>query len=241
MKAICTPLARRLLPALFAMLLALPAASQAATIIWGSAVGDYIVTSTDTLLDDTYTFEMGTFGSFVPNENNMDDWLTNWKVFDRATYANGGWDPGQGFFSSEASLLSDGTSSKAGSVGAYVFTPGEQAFIWVFNSTSMVPGSEWALITNNSLDGNPSDNWVIPAVPDPCNCGSPPVVVEWRLGNSSLPLFGGVNDDQGPGIYSVDPPAFALQTHVIPEPSGSLLILLAAAVVRLRRLRDATR
>lgn len=219
-----------LLPAAF-----LPAG--AATIYWGSAVNDQLYDSYGSALDDSFTFELGTFGDFVPNDDNLHLWLENWKVLDRVTApASSGWDSGSGFFSSSVSLLPDGASSNTG-VGGFVFSPGEQAYIWVYNSQALEPDTEWALITNNASDGNTDDDWLIPALPLDCGCGSGAESLEWRLSTATQPDFGGVNDEYGPGNVSDTPPSFALQTAILPEPGGVLLLLSAAAFLGLRRQR----
>ncbi len=220
------------------LLLAAALPLRAATIYWGSAVNDLIYDSFGNTLDDSFIFELGTFGdSFIPDDENMHLWLGHWKVLDRVTApAVNGWDSSTGFFSSSVSLLYDGTSSNTG-VGSFVFAPGEQAFIWVFNSQAIALDSEWALITNDSSDGNSADDWVIPPLPLECGCGGGETSLEWRLSNATQPDFGGLNDEYGPGNVSDTPPSFSLQTAILPEPGGVLLLLSAACLFGLRRRR----
>lgn len=211
--------------------------ASAQTIYWGSASNDALFDSTGNALDNSYSFEIGTFGSFIPDDTNMPQWLANWKVLDRVTApAANGWDSSQSFFSSSFTLLSDGTSSRGTALGTgFVFSPNEQAYIWAYNSQTMNVGTEWALITNNSSDGNAADNWVIPPLPDPCNCGSGSSSLEWRLSTATQPDFGGLNNEYGPGNVTGTPPTYSLQTAVLPEPGSSLLVLTGALLLTRRR------
>lgn len=215
------------------LLLASGFRSEARTINWGSAVGDTLLTSNGVLLSDVFTFELGTFGGFVPSVSNLDQWGANWKIFDRAIApAIDGWDSGSGFFSGTATLEADGTSDSSPPLPAFTFTEGEQAYIWVYNTLAVDSTTEWALVTNNSLDGNPLDDWLMPA-----HSAQVQQPLEWRLSNATEVPFGGLNDDEGPGDYTVTPPSFELQTHTVPEPSSILLAMLAglAGISRRRR------
>ena len=214
-------------------LLLISATAPARTIDWGSAVGDSILKSNGLALDDSFVFELGTFGSFVPSEANLDQWQANWKIFDRLLApALNGWDSALGFFDGSATLQTNGTSSHAPPLPANTFAQGEQAYIWVYNGFTIDALTEWALVTNNSLDGNPLDDWLMPAHAD-----QTALPLDWRLSNATQVPFGGLNDVEGPGDYSVTPPSFELQTHVVPEPASALLVGLATFVLRCRRRR----
>lgn len=212
--------------------------ASAQTIYWGSAVNDALFDSAGNPLDSSFFFEIGTFGSFIPTDENMSFWRDNWKVLDRVSApAASGWDPAAGFFSSSFTLLSDGTSSRAPELGSSsIFTGGEQAYVWISNSQQMQIGTEWALVTNDGRDGLSTDDWRLPPLPDPCGCGSGASSLEWRLSNASTPGFGGLNNELGPGNVSGSPASFSLQTAVLPEP-GSAVLILSAALLRLRRRR----
>lgn len=220
---------------LAALLLALlPAALPARTIEWGNSVGDTLLDSNGNALDDSYIFELGSFGAFVPTESNMDQWASNWKVFDQALApAAEGWNSAFSYFSSAATIQAGGASSE---FPTFTFQPDEQAYIWIYNGLTMAPGTEWGLFANDSLDGSAADDWLFTAPGDKTE-----LPLEWRLFDARTIVFGGLDGTQGPGDYTADPPAFALQTHTvpIPEPSGALLLSLTGtifvAVYRRRR------
>lgn len=225
------------LPALFAALLlsALPAVAR--TIDWGNAVADTLVDSAGLSLDDSFTFELGTFGGFTPTASNIADWASHWKVFDRAEApAGSGWNSTFSFFNSTATLLADGQSSESPPLPPYTFLAGEQAFIWVYNVLDIDPAqTQWALVTNDSSDSNAADDWLMP-VPG----GKTDLPLEWRLSGASAVVFGGLHDQQGPGDYTSNPGVFDLQTAAVPEPSGAVLLLLGAGFL-LRRRRQGGR
>jgi hypothetical protein len=201
------------------------------TIQWGSNPGEVLYDSTGAALSASYSFEIGTFGSFVPTEFNMNDWATNWTIFGQATSANG-WNPNTPFLTSSANLNSDSSSSQFTN---NFFPVGSQAYIWAFNTKNINPGStEWALVTNTSADGNALDDWLFPN-PDPSQ--SQPGY-NWRFDSATSVPFGGLKGVQGPGNFSSTPPGtFAFQTHVVPEPSGLALLGIIALVPLTRRRR----
>ncbi len=218
---------------LFALLLGGILPLQARTIEWGNAVGDTVVTSTGIALDDSFIFELGSFGSFMPSESNLELWAANWKVFDRAVApALEGWNSAAGFFSSAATMNAGGVSSESPPLPSFTFTPGEQAYIWVYNGLTIDALTEWALVTNNALDGNAADDWLFPAPG-----GKEDLPLEWRISGATRVPFGGLNDVEGPGDYSVTPPSFDLQTHAVPEPASALLLGIAG-LLSLRRRRQ---
>lgn len=212
--------------------------AQAATINWGSAVMSSLYDSGGALLDDSFVFELGTFGSFLPTEFNMYQWEANWRPLDRAQApaVGGGWNSGMGYFTSSFTLQSNGTSSEAAtwSLPAFTFSAGELAYIWAYNTQTLVPNtSEWALFTNG-FDSNATDDWRLPSPSDQTS-----LPLDWRLANATFTPFGGTNDAQGPGDYSVDPGVLDLQTHTtpVPEPASALLLTLAGLLCFMRRSR----
>jgi hypothetical protein len=206
---------------------------QARNISWGSQPFDNLFDSTGSALDSTFTFEIGTFESgFTPTFENRVYWADNWKVFDQATNGDG-WNPGAQFFSSVANLKADGTSQSSPPLPANTFAENDIGYMWIYNSLTFDPASEWALITNTSGDANSADDWLFPDPADQSN----PTSVFWNLLNASETVTGGLNNVQGDGSYTATPGTFSLQTSVVPEPGSALLIAAAGLLLRLHRGR----
>jgi hypothetical protein len=199
--------------------LAPSATTQARGISWFSAVGDiFLMADGTTKMDSTMTFELGGFSSgFTPSLANLSLWQSNWIVFDIAVDGDG-WNPDPDFSNygglGTAVAAASGfiTSSDTGAT----FGIGQQAYVWTYNSKTISPTSEWALITNAA--------WTYPvastSIPDP---------LEWGLGHDgTTALVGGTSTDGGTFVST-------LQTQAVPEPGSALLILVAGVMIRLRR------
>lgn len=207
--------------------------SQASTVFWYSNFNDNLFDSSGNPLDATYTFELGTFtGGFTPTYQNVDQWQANWQVIDLAYDPDSnGWNSTEQFFGGTVDFHTDGTSESTRYTSTDVFTQGFVVYLWAFNSKSIVPGSEWALVTDGSPVGDQTDDWIIP---DPLDTDG---LFSWQLTDANSAIIGGANGVQGPGTYSTTPGVFSLQTAVVPEPGSALLILAAAAVHLARRFR----
>lgn len=217
--------------------------ARATTINWGTYFDPFrtsslIFDSNGNPLDDTYVFELGTFGSFIPTQSNLADWAVNWKVFDRAMMGDG-WLSSSGTIGHSATLEEDFTTSNPALSQAVVFTPGEQAFIWAYRDASGSPtpspifdaSFQWALLTDN--DGLNGDDWILPAP-----SGHVALSLDWRIEDATFSPFGGLLDTQYDGDFSSTPGSFILQTHTAPVPEpGSALLLALPAVLGLRRRR----
>ena len=219
-----------------ALLLGSAITGQARTITWGSSVGDALLDGNGQALGNDVTFELGSFGSFVPTAANVSQWAANWKTFDTANVGNGGWSPVDSFVNSSATLNADGTSTGQPSTLPFTFAQGEQAYIWVYRPDQLATTtSEWALVTNDSTDSNSLDDWTFPAHSDQTI-----LPLDWRFSNASDVIFGGLNSVQGPGTHNDNPTTFDLQLHtVVPEPSSALLAASALVSLGLRRRRTA--
>lgn len=231
--------------ALVAALACLCAPVQASTVFWDSAFNDLLYDSNGDALDETFIFEIGTFGSFEPTYGNVDQWEANWKVIDRAYHESNplfapdsqGWSVADQFYTGTVEHQTDGTSSSPEANPGDVFAQDEIVYLWVYNSKSIVPSSEWALVTDGTPVGDSLDgaDWL---VPDPADTGGS---YNWHLVDANTAVIGGANDDRGPGAYNATPLDFSLQTAVVPEPGSAFLLFAAAAAHLIRRARHLTR
>ncbi len=238
---------RSLLVTLAVLAISAPLA-RATGIGWGNTAFDTLkmYDSGGNLLDNSFTFELGTWASgFTPTAANVNSWAANWKLISSAYSPDAnGWvsldsndpgvnDPNQNiqYFSRSIIFNSNGTVQGG---GPSIFTTNEQAYMWVFNTKNVTPGSEWALVTDNSPGATSDDVW---RVPDPSVVLNQPVL--WNLETADTAILGSVNGIVGAGNQSVDPGTNRLQTFnpvsVVPEPGSALLVLLAGMAVRLRR------
>lgn len=220
-----------------ALALAWNQGAQASTVFWGSNFNDNLFDSSGNALDATYSFEIGTFtGGFTPTYQNVDQWQANWHVIDRAFDPDSnGWNSTEQFFVGTVGFNTDGTSDSPDANPGDVFAQGDTVYLWAYNSKTIVPSSEWALVTDGTIVGNSGDPWIIP---DPADTSGSYV---WNLSDASLAIVGGANGVQGPGAYSTTPGVFSLQTAVVPEPGSAFLLLAAAAAHLTRRARRINR
>ena len=221
---------------LFTLLIAWlqPRLSQAQSITWSNLVGDDLFNSQGVALDATFRFEIGIFtNDFVPTGSNLNDWNTNWLVFDAAV-AGSGWNVDAQYFASTTTRSSTGESNSAfASPG--VFPAGAQAYLWVFNSKGVLDSSEWALVSDFN-GGGISDSWVFPSIP---NQSLPNVGLTWSLADAETAIFGAVQSGNsiGDGMVSSQPSSFRLQTYQVPEPGSALLVGAAGLLILIRRHR----
>lgn len=203
----------------------------ASQVVLSSEFNDLLFDSNGNTLDTTFSFEIGTFGGFIPTYQNIDQWAANWHVFERAYDPDAnGWNAVDQFFVAQADHNTSGNSESPDANPLDVFIQGEKIYLWVYNSKDILPTSEWALVTDSVISGNTAEQWVIP---DPMDL--PPISHEMKLVDADDVIIGGVNGVQGEGTFNATPPAFSLQTAVVPEPGSGLLVLAAAAAFLQRR------
>ena len=201
------------------------------SINWGSSFGS-VNRQSDGIAAVTsgFTIQLGTFSlGFTPDGANVDLWASNWTAFDELL-------PGEhnaavGYYTSQKELLNNS-----------VFRQGDQAYVWMFNAQTAVPGSEWLLYTNDATDGLAADDWLFPAAP-----GSQQTMpLSWRVSNATRALFGCIDPDGagagpdrcGDGYGTPPPGPFNVQTHTfVPEPGAALLGGLAFLGFAARRRR----
>jgi hypothetical protein len=201
--------------------------SDGATISWNSNFDSVLIDSAGNPLDQSFSFEVGTFGAFAPTSANMSDWASNWKVFDKAYLDDpNGWNWENSFFTRTVTHEVDGTSSSPfanppNTLSPNVFSQNEIVYLWVYNTMILAEGAEWALLTDGLSGDNTYSRWLIP---DPSESSSS---YEWHLDDAREVVLGGANNVQGDGQFSANPSVFNLQTAAVPEPTSALLVLSA--------------
>lgn len=202
--------------------------SDAQTLEWGMGVGAPLIDSDGDAIDDSFVFELGAFAlNFDPDESNVGEWLTHWRVFDRLIYNDT-----FKFSTSSTTILNNVTSESQFASDQLTFSSLD-AYIWVRKGDEPVPGSEWFL--------GRVQNWTFPEFGGDC-CETD--WIQWttsELTTSDIPNWGRHNNVSGlKGEFTFTPnEGFdGVQTHTfIPEPSSSLLLMLGAAGLVLTRRR----
>ena len=207
---------------------------------WGTAtvVQDLITSDGSAVSASEFKIELGGFvGGFVPTNANIEDWVSNWQVFDAITTPDT--DPSDAFIAGSGTssrfvgsdFLAPGqTSLSADSNGVDIFGAGEQAYVFIRNSDTTDVGSEWLLYT--SQEGN---DWVFPAA----QLQFSPM---FFVSDVDEVLFGSVNGDLiGEGVFTDSSSDFVLRTHTfgvaVPEPTTGILLLGSTLGLLLRRKR----
>ena len=207
----------------FFTILALSATlAPAATIQWGGEVwGDDFQSNGTSSIDDSFTFELGTFdASFVPSVDNYNEWLTNWNQLDSVQY-----NAQNMFFTGEVEFIDADPVALDVQFNGQTFAPGDRAFIWGYNSQTASPNTEAILITGD-------DGYLLPE----SSTDQSALPVSLRVSNSTTPVVGDLPaGPDGEGDFTNPGGDFDLQTATVPEPSSALLLLLGAALLFRRR------
>ena len=215
-----------LLSLILAMVALLTLTAPAQTLNWGSEVFSDLRDSDGNVWDNSYVIELGAFNAgFDPTQANVQDWLTNWNVFDQAAYSQA-----DGYFTGTTQMMDNGTSSSPWLTAGATSFAGLEAYIWIRSGDLPVPGSQW-LVTRAS-------SWVFSSpIPGCCDNSLP---TEWSVSDlgTEVPKWGGQGSIDGPGTHTYNDPS-TLQTFTfIPEPSSSLLTALTIVGLLLRRNRS---
>lgn len=171
-------------------------------------------------LDSNFVAELGIFQpGFTPDSSNLGDWTTRWQSFGSVPYN----DVDQYF--GGTTTLHDNATAPAGS----------QIYLWLRNDTGT---PEWFVATNDSTDGNPADNWVMPEIAGTDQTDRPMYFDLNFLTAPQLSVpFGKTPTVTGGGDFNETPVSFTIQTHVVvvPEPGTIALCLAGLTVVGIRR------
>jgi hypothetical protein len=200
------------------------ASASSQTLNWSSLTGSQIVDSQGDALDNTYVFELGAFDvGFTPNDSNLGTWGSKWHVFDTASYSNNAQDGG--YFT--------GTENLQNVANYGSLFQGLTAYIWIRNTSN----TEYFLA---SASAKPAiAEWKFQDLdPDCCANGE---VTTWSVSNldTDTPVWGSQLDHHSAGVFDGTGGPYDLQTHVVPEPSVSLLALLAGGLCLVRRRKQA--
>ena len=203
--------------------------THAQTLNWGMPVGEELKDSNGDAIDDSYVFELGAFAlNYDPQEANVGEWLTHWRVFDALTY-----NTTFKFTTSTVNILNDVKSSSVKPNVSSESFAGLNAYIWVRKGNTPDPGSEW--FVGRAID------WTFPLQGGDC-CDT--TTLQWSvsdLGPGEVPEWGRQNAVTGPGESTFTGSLNGVQTHTfpVPEPSSALLTLIAGLGLVLRRRRNA--
>lgn len=153
--------------AVLASLLFTPLMASAQTINWGNAIGDENSDSSGRAWDAGWTIQIGYFrDGFEPDRLNFSEWTRKWSTLDTAEY-----NAKFRYFSSSF------TATRPGFEGA-------QVYIWIFNSKTIDPKSEWILLTDD--DGAGFDDWMMPS-----SAGGPSgPILQWTVASASRAIMG---------------------------------------------------
>ena len=208
--------------------------AEAHSIAWSDALGENDLTSYGALINSSYHFELGTFGSFTPDNSNLATWRTNWKLLDTGVYndaikyfsgeATQNWNATDSVWNPDASDAPASTSTQ--------FAEGEQVYIWIYNNLDQVAGTEWGVFTRTGTGA-----WKLP---DFAGGGQPDLTQTMVMSQANTTPFGGLPTGQGPGYFTPPTTGFAYQTHnFAPVPEAGSFILAGFALVGglLRRRR----
>ena len=194
--------------------------AESQTLNWGSLSNSTIVDSQGAPLDplnNTFLFQLVSFDSaFLPSESNISDWSSSARVFASAQYS---------YNSTDLGYFTNTTNIQDVSDYASMFE-GLTAYLMISNAA----GTEYFLATTSN------DAWKFPAL-DPGCCATG--TTTWSVSNlgSDTPIWGSQGTQHGGGVYDGSGGPYDIQLHAVPEPSGSLLVLLGINLVLLRRRR----
>ena len=127
--------------------------------------------SSGAILTSSYTFELGSFGSFTPSALNVADWATNFTVLGSTTW-------GESFtqYSGTGNLTHNNSP----------FTTSDQGFVWGYNTKTIDGSTEWILLTNAS--------WTFPTE------GSVPTVAWTSSDVGTYAAIGTLTNGAGTGV-----------------------------------------
>jgi hypothetical protein len=191
------------LPVLLALCLAVRVSAQT-TIFWNSTANATNLTSTGSIMDGGFRFEIGVFtGSFDPATRPLAEWAANW---------NGSrWDPDQRTSYDASTRKFAASVTRDDNVSP--FTVGKPAYVWGFKGDSA--SGEWILFR--------ASNWTWPSA-------NPfiPAFVNW-FAKDATPIIGSINSSGSPflmksaAVTNAAPPSTSYAQWQADELAGETL------------------
>ncbi len=190
----------------------------AVTIVWDGEVGARALRS-DGVSGWTTDFvvDLGIFANgFVPTTSNLGTWGANWLSLGATSYnpAPGG-DVTSANFSGSV-VLEDNS----------LFAAGSQVYMWVRDGGSLAGFGEWLLVTDDAASAG--DDWLIP---DTTFSDQTTPAVTWSMfceADEQTVVFGGVESGGTGGEWVAPATDWCYQTHYVPEPAGTVALMLPA-------------
>ena len=197
-----------------------------------------------------FSIELGGFANgFVPTSANIDEWVSNWRVFDAITDSEPPLESDSDVKNADI-FVTDGSNSRFAGTGSLgvdnngnqfslsedgngidTFGPDQQAYVFIRNmDDTLNPDTEFLLYTSETglafefpnVTGGQADTNLV-----------------FGLDEVDTVLFGSANAIVGDGSFTDTSTDFILRTHtVVPEPSTSLLLLGAGLGLLVRRRKS---
>jgi len=190
----------------------------AVTIVWDGEVGATALQSDGVSgWTSQYVVDLGVFTSgFTPTVANLGDWGANWLSLGTTNYnpAPGG-DVTSANFSGSV-VLEDNS----------LFDAGTQVYMWVRDSLTISGYGEWLLVTDDASSAG--DDWLIP---DTTFSDQTTPAVTWSMfcaAEEQTVVFGGIESGGTGGEWTVPATEWCYQTHFVPEPAGTMALVLPA-------------
>ena len=205
-----------------------------------------IVTSNGSALSlSKFSIELGGFANgFVPTSANIDEWVSNWRVFDAITDSEPPpesdsdvknadifvTDGSNSRFAGTGFIDANGFSLSEDGNGIDTFASDQQAYVFIRNDDTLNPGTEFLLYTSE-------EDFVFQRPTG--MLGQPNTPLVFGLDQVDTVLFGSANAIVGDGSFTDTSTDFILRTHtVVPEPSTSLLLFGAGLGLLVRRRKS---
>jgi len=226
------------------------AATQSITTDFGTthffqSNGSTLGTANGSESGNPFTFSLGAFASgFTPTASNTADWTGNFRQLTQFQWLSPVDGANDSYATAAWNLITGGstytTNSAFNSANLSDVASGSLMYLWVYNTQSLVPGAEWALLHDA--------DWVMPALSKTTDdtytwtfdqlTGNPTAILGgWGVsGDNVQEAVGGNFALTGPANYTTGDQGFQTAGFQnVPEPSGAILIGIAGMLAIFRR------